>query len=149
MKFTEEQYQKIIKIVNVYPDFGKEYIVPNGGEGEWSTTIKELITGIFGSHYAAEESLLSIQQMLALANPLTREWAHDKFVEKGKKYYWTGNKVDNVGLIKRLYKDNEGMIVDHGIREEDTDKAEDEQLTESEIKAWGYNPEMFDREEVK
>ena len=25
---------------------------------------------------------------------------------------------------------------------------EDEKLTESEIREWGYNPEMFDKEEV-
>ncbi|WP_273713119.1 hypothetical protein [Leuconostoc mesenteroides] len=57
MKFTEEQYQKIVEIVNEYPDFLKEYLVPNGGEGEWSTTLKELIMGLFGSIYNIENSL--------------------------------------------------------------------------------------------
>lgn len=128
MKFTEEQYQKIV-------DAWDNQILYKSAT---QSVIDELKVGYLNMG----------DQALALANPLTREWAHDKFVEEEKKYYWTGNKVDNVGFVKRLYKDDDGMIIDHGIRKEDTDKAEDEQLTESEIKAWGYNPEMFDREEV-
>ncbi|MBZ5951075.1 hypothetical protein [Leuconostoc gasicomitatum] len=129
MKFTEEQYQKIVRTYK--------------SSSEYISSIRLVLD------YIDELNSLSFEKALAIANPLTREWAHDKFVEKEKKYYWTGNKEDNVGFVKRLYKYDDGMIVDHGIRKEDTDKAEDEQLTESEIKAWGYNPEMFDREEVQ
>ena len=131
MKFTEEQYQEIIN----FDDFEVVYRL-----GLADSFVGEIITFINKNDLHAEA--------MALANPLTREWAHDKFVEKEKRYYWTGSKEDNVGFVKRLYKDDDGMIIDHGIRKEDTDKAEDEQLTESEIKAWGYNPDMFDREEV-
>lgn len=133
MKFTEEQYQKIVEIVNKYPNFGKQYSVPNGGEGEPSTTYRELINGIFGSIYRSEKQFLEVQYMLALANPLTREWAHDKFVEKEKKYYW---KLNGLYLIK---DHSDGSIIFDSYKN---------LFTESEIKEWGYNPDMFDREEV-
>ena len=133
MKFTEEQYQKIVSISKL---------------PQRETEIEETINYVQDIGFNTEFDEDIIDMALAISNPLTREWAHDKFVEKEKKYYWTGNKVDNVGFVKRLYKDDDGMIVDKGIRKEDTGKDEDEQLTELEIKAWGYNPEMFDREEV-
>ena len=149
MKFTEEQYQKIVEIVNEYPDFLKEYLVPNGGEGEWSTTLKELIMGLFGSIYNIENSLYMGRCMLALANPLTREWAHDKFVEKEKKYYWNSIKTDLAGYHSRLFRAENDNVISYSRAELANNINEDEQLTESEIKAWGYNPEMFDREEVQ
>lgn len=144
MKFTEEQYQKIVGIQE--ESFPKTIIaegIPINDGGFWKVVSEKMP---LLSEYVSNNDLHF--ELAAIANPLTREWAHDKFVEKDKKYYWTGNKVDNVGFIKRLYKDDDGMIIDHVIRKEDTDKSEDEQLTESEIKAWGYNPEMFDREEI-
>ncbi|MDI6553130.1 hypothetical protein [Leuconostoc falkenbergense] len=133
MKFTEEQYQKIVSISKL---------------PQRETEIEETINYVQDIGFNTEFDEDIIDMALAISNPLTREWAHDKFVVKEKKYYWTGNKEDNVGFVKRLYKDDDGMIIDHGIRKGDTDKAEDEQLTESEIKAWGYNPDVFDREEV-
>ncbi|MCT4419586.1 hypothetical protein EFT49_05065 [Leuconostoc falkenbergense] len=145
MKFTEEQYQKIVE---VQEEHFQTTIISEGrliNDGGFWNVVSEKMPLL--SEYVSSNDLHF--ELAAIANPLTREWAHDKFVEEEKKYYWTGNKVDNVGFIKRLYKDDDGMIIDHVIRKEDTDKAEDEQLTESEIKAWGYNPEMFDREEVQ
>lgn len=134
MKFTEEQYQEIIEAWE--------------GECSYPNAMKAVIEKING--YA---SLLpdfnTTNKAIVIANPLTREWAHEQFVEKEKKYYWTGSKENNDGFVKRLYKYGDGMIVDHSIRKEYTDKAEDEQLTESEIREWGYNPEMFDKEEVE
>lgn len=150
MKFTEEQYQKIVEIVNEYPDFGEEYIVPNGGEGERSTTLKELILGVFGSRYNIENRLYTVRCMLALANPLTREWAHDQFVEKEKKYVWSSKKADRDSNVLTLYIDEEGMVsTSYRKVYENNLRNENMLLTESEIKAWGYNPEMFDREEVQ
>lgn len=142
MKFTEEQYQRIVEIADEYQSKSAFGII--GG-----TTQKSIGTEFYGTELCAEIDFYdNAKEIMAIVNPLTREWAHDKFVEKGKKYYWTGKKEDNTGFVKRLYKDDDGMIVDSGIRKNDTDKTEDEQLTESEIKTWGYNPEMFDREEV-
>lgn len=130
MKFTEEQYQKIVSAW----DFEDTY-------AEATQAVVDVIS-VFTTELLQDEAL-------ALANPVTREWAHEQFVEKEKKYYWTGSKENNDGFVKRLYKYGDGMIVDHSIRKEYTDKAEDEQLTESEIREWGYNPEMFNKEEVE
>jgi len=129
-KITEEQYREIIRTCE-----------NNSGYDNKVLSVIRVVDKFNGS--------LNYHEAFALVNPVTSEWAHDKFVEKEKKNYWTGNKEDNAGFVKRLYKDEEGMVVDKGIRKGDTDKDENEQLTESEIKAWGYNHEMFDKEEVK
>lgn len=116
-KFTEEQYQKIIEKWD--------------GEISYIEATKAVV-----SYLAVEDLGYSISnQALALANPLTREWAHDQFVEKEKKYYWISNKNNAFGLYE-----TDGVVLLKA-----TDWAP---LTESEIKSWGYNPEMFDKEEV-
>ncbi|CAK1234240.1 hypothetical protein LMG30234_GAICNKDF_00577 [Fructobacillus fructosus] len=84
------------------------------------------------------------QYVLAIANTLTREWAHDKFVEKEKKYYWVSNKSDNEGNFPALYKNELGIVI-FEVREVGVIS----RLTISEIEEWGYNPDMFDREEVE
>lgn len=135
MKFTEEQYQKIVDAwdnQNLY-------------KRATQSVIDELKAGYLNMG----------DQALALANPLTREWAHDKFVEKEKKYVWQSKNEDNKGLSKQLYKSLSGMILDYSIQKSNNMKSDkhvaqsNEKLTESEIRAWGYNPEMFDREEVQ
>lgn len=75
-------------------------------------------------------------QRQALRNPITREWARAKFVEEEKKYYWISNKNNAFGLYE-----TDGVVLLKA-----TDWAP---LTESEIREWGYNPEMFDKEEVQ
>lgn len=113
MKFTEEQYQNIVRTYK--------------SSSEYISSIRLVLD------YIDELNSLSFEKALAIANPLTREWAHDKFVEKEKKYYW---KLNGLYLIKdRL----DGSIIFDSYKN---------LFTESEIKAWGYNPEMFDREEV-
>ena len=125
-KFTEEQYQNIVDIWN------NEYSFEMG--------IKEVL------NYIQKERLANaVYESTALANPLTREWAHDKYVEKEKKYYWTKN---NKNKKLRLYKNEiTGMIAIYVIGIE-IEGGEEEKLTESEIREWGYNPEVFDKEEV-
>ena len=115
-KFTEEEYKEIVYMFSVAGDTEEE-----------TRLVAEYVSSIKHSsdYYKA----------LALANPLTREWAHDKFVEKEKKYYWTHKKGNKIGL----YEDS-GIIF---LKERYWAP-----LTESEIKAWGYNPDMFDKEEV-
>lgn len=73
---------------------------------------------------------------LAIANPLTREWAYDKFVEKEKRYIW---KLNGLYLVRAI--DDDGSIY---FGSHDASMA----LSTSQIKEWGFNPEMFDREEV-
>ena len=85
-------------------------------------------------------------KFLALFNPVTRELVYNKFVEKEKKYYWTTKKLDKYGVRGRLYKTTDDTIKPYfDAILNDTD----EQLTEAEVKEWDYNPDMFDKEEVK
>ena len=116
-KFTEEQYQKIVEA--------------------WNS-----VSGYVNKTKAVIDHLIDVPNVgvvlrgdvaIALANPITREWAHDQFVEKEKKYYWKRN-----GLY--LTKDNfDGSIIFDSYKS---------LFTESEIVFWGYNPEMFEKEEV-
>lgn len=126
-KFTEEQYQKIVE--------------------KWDGEISyiEATKAVIG--YLAVEGLgYSIsEQALALANPLIRKLAHDKFVEKETKYVWQSKQETDDGKVKRLY---DSAI---GITDSFKEKAEPihngNLITETEVKKWGYNPEMFNREE--
>lgn len=115
-KFTEEEYQNIVKVWqsrNIYIH-----------------KIEDIID------YLIDDLNIDVTHMgdqaLALANPLTREWAHAKFVEKEKKYYWTNKKGNDIGI----YEDN-GLVF---LKERHWAP-----LTESEIREWGYNPDMFNR----
>jgi hypothetical protein len=130
MKFTEEQYQKILNI-----NFNTFQI----------DLVGELI-----KYLSVDGTILDdfLNKAIAIANPLTREWAHDKFVEKEKEFYWTSKKQDVNRYFARLYKRDSEMVSSYSMMKPKNNINLDEQLTESEIKAWGYNPEMFDREEV-
>ena len=131
MKFTEEQYQEIIN----FDSFKTVYRL-----GLVDSFVGEIIPFISNNDLQ--------QEAMALANPLTREWAHDKFVEKEKKYYWNSIKTDLIGNHSRLYRGDNGNVSAYS-RYEPANDGKDERLTESEIKSWGYNPEMLDREEVQ
>lgn len=139
-KFTEEQYQKIVEIADEYQS--------NSAFGIIGDTIQKSI----GEEFYETELVNEIdfyensKEMMAIANPLTREWAHDKFVEKEKKYYWTSKGEDSKGLKRRLY------IKADRVRDYFEDEFlynENEVLTEQQVYQWGYNPEMFDKEEVQ
>lgn len=127
-KFTGEQYQNII-------DAWDSQI--------WYKSATQSVIDKLGIDYIDMGD-----QALALANPLTRAWAHDKFVEKEKKYYWISKDGTKSGKMhRRLYKDGFSKI--HDIYIEDRyPKSENEELTESEIMSSIYNPIMFDKEEV-
>lgn len=127
-KFTEEQY---LKIIRTYEN--------NSGYDNKATAVVMVVDNF------NFDNNLSYNEAFALANPLTREWAHDQFVEKEKQYFWTKN---NKNKKLRLYKNEiTGMIAIYVIGIE-TEGGEEEKLTESEIREWGYNPEMFNKEEV-
>lgn len=132
-KFTEEQYQNIVKAgqsENVYIHRTQAVI-------DYLIDILNVDVTLVGD------------EALAIANPLTREWAHDKFVEKEKKYYWTSKKQDDVNDVVVLRKFYTNMVIGQPKNiKEPVLRNMDFCLTESEIKVWGYNPEMFDREEV-
>mgnify|MGYP004704605919 CR=1 FL=1 len=145
-KFTEEQYQKVVEIADEYIENSSWGFVGGRHDKQFSEMIYE------------EDSLnipldfrVQSKEIMAIANPLTREWAHDKFVEKEKKYYWMSKTLDNSGAHYQLYRTRDNMIIaivvlakSKTYYEKDIDYA----IAESEVKLWGYNPEMFDKEEV-
>ncbi|TOZ06290.1 DUF1642 domain-containing protein [Leuconostoc pseudomesenteroides] len=143
MKFTEEQYQKIIKAT--------ESIVNSGDMRLMGANAGISVHGKLLNNKTARFLPFRIleNEIMAIVNPLTREWAHDKFVEKEKKYYWNSIKTNSAGRHSRLFRVESGDVTSYSRAEPADNISEDEQLTESEIKSWGYNPEMFDREEVQ
>ncbi|MGQ2283472.1 hypothetical protein [Leuconostoc pseudomesenteroides] len=141
MKFTEEQYRKIVDFKKTY--YPWNFLAAREDKSFWKSLF-EVHQEIF--NFAETNDLEN--ELAAIANPLTREWAHDKFVEKEKKYYWNSIKTDLSGNHLRLFRHGNGGVSSYSRLEPANNINEDEQLTETEIKAWGYNPDMFDREEV-
>ena len=132
MKFTEEQYQKIV----IAWDFEDTY-------AEATQAVIDVISVFGGTEDLQDEAL-------AIANPLTREWAHEQYVEKEKRYVWTSKKPCYKDLYKRLFMSSRGYVTDFVIiADEKLKVSEDAYLTETEVRNYGYNPEMFDKEEVE
>lgn len=131
MKFREEQYQDIVSISQL----------PQR-ETEIAMTINYVQDNGFNTEF--DEDV--IDKALAISNPLTRKWAHEQFVKKEKKYVWNSKKTNVRGERKRLY-DSKLAIMDSFV-ENDEPVHNGNLITESAVKAWGYNPDMFDREEV-
>ena len=87
-----------------------------------------------------------VNRMLALANPLTREWAHDKCVEKEPEFHFIlKNTKDSEDWTYHIVRNGKGAIILFPYSEERDDN---QKFKESEIKKWGFNPEMFDKEDV-
>lgn len=80
--------------------------------------------------------------LMALLNPLTRELAEKKYVEKESKYKWKTKKSDITGHKRVLAKDKRGAVYFLGYCLSDGHTVE---IKESELKEWGYNPDMFDK----
>lgn len=119
MKFTEEQYRGIIKA------WRSERIYQNSTQAVIDYLIDDINVSV--TDFGAEA--------LALANPTTRDLVYDKYVEKEKKYYW---KLNGLFLVKSV---SDGSLY--------FDKDDGDSLSESEIREWGFNPEMFDKEHEK
>lgn len=142
MKFTEEQFKKLVEVqekffIDNVLDIGVEY-----------THLKEAIQKSDYNlvHFIRVNYLEN--QAVALMNPLTREWAHEQYVEKEKRYVWTSKKRTNGGYVHRLFKSTyEGVLL--ATVSPEAEIVEEEYLTESEIREWGYDPERFDKEEVE
>lgn len=143
MKFTEEQYQKIVEIADEYQSNSAFGIIGD-------TTQKSIGAEFYETELNAEIDFYeNAKEIMAIVNPLTRELAHDKFVEKEKKYVWNLKKQHKHTDRIRLFKDLSDNSVSNYWTDQDNEFSEQEELTESEIKAWGYNPDMFDREEAQ
>ena len=129
MKFTEEQYHEIIKAWE---------------SQSFSLKRMQAVLEIMSIN---DDMPSNINKGLALANPATREWAHEQYVEKEKRYVWTSERK-NGDIFMRLYKSKRGyigstLVIENG------ETGLYEKLTETEIREWGYNPEMFNKEEVE
>lgn len=116
-KFTEEQYQKIVE--------------------KWEEEISyiEATKAVIG--YLAVEGLgYSIsEQALALANPLTRKWAHDKFVEVEEKFLFTKIKEVEGDILSLNQTDDDIMIY--------LDIDDPTPLTIKQVEEYGYNLDAF------
>lgn len=134
MKFTEEQYQQIIK------SWGSENNLIDSTERV--TKLVEYF--VYGDLYG------NADEAIALGNEVTREWAHEQFVEKEKRYVWTSKKPYYKDLYKRLFMSSRGYVNDFALTADEKLKvSEDEYLTETEVRNYGYDPEWFNKEEVE
>lgn len=79
-----------------------------------------------------------IGEAVALANPRTREWAYEQYVEKEKKYVW------------RL-KSDDSMVVNKGHDSWYLDRIPTDNMyfSEKEINNSPFKPEWFNKEEVE
>ena len=140
-KFTEEQFNTLVRFQeDQYPDGlyfdAKDYL------GSINCTIAHIDDDL--QLFIYQNNLYN--EAVAIMNPVTRELAHNKYVEKEKKYVWQSKQETSGGEVKRLY--NAAI----GITDSFMDKTEPTHngnwITETEVKKWGYNPEMFDKKEA-
>lgn len=81
-KFTEEQYQKIVEISSQYIKDSAWGLIGTPNEHPIALVLKN-------SNLMDEIDFFdSAEELMAIANPLTREWAHDKFVEKEPEFHF-------------------------------------------------------------
>lgn len=124
-KFSESQYQEIVQ---AWENEG-------GFFTEATASVIELVAGF--------EAGFNYNEALALANPKSREWAHGLYVDKEHRYYWTSLKKDEYGMYWYLMRDV-AVVMMGDARQFGTD----EQLMESEVREWGYDPDKFTRHSV-
>lgn len=131
MKFTEEQFKQLVKIqAKYFPLTMLEQGV--GGKNPYDA-IHE--TDIKLSDFVWNEKLGN--EAVALMNPVTREWAHEQYVEKEKKYVWR-DKYTGYVIYKML---NDWSLSATALGEK--------HFTETELKNSPFKPEWFDKEEVE
>ncbi|NLS38263.1 hypothetical protein GHU05_04885 [Fructobacillus tropaeoli] len=139
-KLTEEQYQKIVDIADSSLQGNETFV----------ESIPDILHSSFLSNISKEEmdmdSFKELERIVTLiVIHESRDWAHDQFVEKEKKYIWKTKKKDSEKDCLILYKivDTGGILTDF------KSKTTPDPITESEMREWGYNPDMYEREEVE
>lgn len=137
MKFTEEQYQEIINIWNNGQDFDDTIL----SVSDYARKLNARLNYEYG------DDVYDYSEAILLAFPNSRYWAREEFVEKEKRYVWTSEKKKG-DVFMRLYKSKRGYIGSIFVIE-NGETSLYEKLTETEIREWGYNPEMFNKVEVK
>jgi len=134
-KFTEEQYQKIVEIGNQYHDDRMR---------KTETLLDYVFNDIVFKGGAVTQPL---DKAMAIANPLTRELAHNKYVEKEKKYVWESKRETAGGGVKRLYDAAIGITDSFVEKTKPTHNGN--WITETDVRKWGYDPSKFTRIEDK
>jgi len=124
-KFSESQYQEIVQAWE--------------NEGGFITKVVDSVIELVDDF----EDGLNYNEALALANPKSREWAHELYVEKESKYYWTSLKKDEYDVHWYLMRDVAVIMMG-----DERQLGPEEQLTESEVREWGYDPDKFTRQSV-
>ena len=138
-KFTEEEYQKIVDIADKYFEQHKELAV--------TVNLKNIYDYIFYNETVESKKIKDLNQELVLiALPKYRDWAHDQFVEPEKKYYWRRKKNDKDGDSVYLDIDVYGVMAPHSFYSNQIDY---QAFTESEVIEAGYNPDYYWKEEVE
>ncbi|MBS9336428.1 hypothetical protein [Fructobacillus papyrifericola] len=131
-KFTEEEYQKIVDLFDKFNKFNRE---DNMGILNPSVTIH------FQEELGNDFNLINDwSEIVAIMNPRTRDGAHEQFVEKENRYFWRYKNPNVYNVFLHLNK-AQGIV-----RLSYLNRCP---LTEKEIIETGYNPDMFDKEEVK
>lgn len=136
-KLTENQYQLLVSSVDRQETLDSIVsLVENFASVELGSTDKD-----------------TLFKIMALANPKTRDTAHGKYVEKENKYIWNLEISVQSPYVKRLVRKDDtsgsSLISEYLADKKDVYFVKEEILTESEIRAWGYAPEAFERVEVK
>lgn len=126
--FSESQYQEIVQAWESVRGFV-----------EATASVIELVDD-FEDDF---EDGFNYNEALALVNPKSREWAHGLYVEKESKYYWTSLKKDEYGTYWYLMRDVAVIMMG-----DERQLGPEEQLTESEVREWGYDPDKFTRQSV-
>ncbi|CAK1254612.1 hypothetical protein R55227_BLOPHJLP_01639 [Fructobacillus tropaeoli] len=137
-KFTEKEYQKIVKIAdNQIKEHNKSVVTA-------TSSFLEIIRRECQKIIDYDKLWDLEQEFIIICLPKYRDWAHEKFVDEEKKYYWKSKKKDKEGLFKTIVEHNLGYPTDSYYI-----NANPCAFTESEIREWGYNPDMFDKEEAE
>ncbi|CAK1246373.1 hypothetical protein [Fructobacillus cardui] len=135
-KFTEEEYQKIVEVAD--QELNKTGLIALIKLQRIYERVQESASSKEHNHFRDMN-----QELALIALPKSRDWAHDQFVEKEKKYGWQ---------LKPLFDDDDEIYLkeyENGIIGYTINSNHASPLTESKVREWGYNPDMFDREEVE
>lgn len=143
MDFTETQYQKIIK---GFDEISSKY---NLGFLNHNVVKKfqEFIYEEFGADFYLSDEWPKI---VSLANPVTREQAHENYVLKEEKFIWRSKRRDKDGDPIILSKTSFGSVISDNDEFSNSVYREQERfhITESEANAWGYTTEFYNTELV-
>lgn len=122
-KFTEEQYQKIVEIADEYHD----------DRLKKTEVLLDYMYDDFGFNGGEDTKILD--QVLALANPLTRDLIKKDLVEEEEKFLFTKIKEVHGEILSLNQSENDRMIY--------LDIDDPTPLTIKQAEEYGYNLDAF------